>query len=427
MRAEEEASAAVAPENAAAPAEGKPSTSCGANVVERPSFLDEKDDVCSSSTNDEDADYKLLYLRSEMLRTEALLKDFWTEEATRKLRIELIQKDVELYEQKYKMKRLLQSQSESSTLAMAPASTSTSSSLTEPVDTNMTYQETQTEIFEEEHDGMSDNSPSAACTEDNKEEVDAALEKNELLEEPSTSTAEICDAVDKSPTNNNTGMDIDVGLDENKADAKVEVGNELTGDGQQKEDESLKEEETDNSKADEECAQDSGEDQDDGNNDEEDAENRRASTPLIAMDSPDFMSKIAMRFEALDDEFDETKSTAADETKPGEDTEAQVDHMADTPIEEDGNNDSQDSTSAGDVSDEGGDEDVDTLDTSVSSDTTAKPRINGRAETRPRAKAAVAARKDKRKKRVTGGGTSTLYSTFKPPQLKNNKRQRRRR
>ena len=416
MRAEVEGSAAVPPENAAALAAGKTSTSCVANVVERPSFLlDEKDDV-SSSTNDGDADYKLLYLRSEMLRTEALLKDFWTEEATRKLRIELIQKDVELYEQNYKMKWLLQSQSESSTLAMAPASTSTSSSLTEPVDTNMTSQETQTEIFEEEHAGMSDNSPSAARTEDN--EVDAALENDELLEEPST--VEICDAVDKSSTTNNTVMDTGVELDANKADAKVEVGNELTGDGQQKEEESLKEEETENLKADEEFAQD------DGNNDDEATENKQASTPLIAMDSPDFMSKMAMRFKALDDEFDETKSIATDETKLEEDTEAQVDGMNDTLIGEDGNGDNQDSASAGDVSDEGGDEDVDTLDTSVSSDTTAKPRINGRAETRPRAKAA-AARKDKRKKRVTGGGTSTLYSTFKPPQLKNNKRQRRRR
>ena len=418
MRAEVEASAAVPPENAVAPAAGKTSTSCVANVVERPSFLlDEKDDV-SSSTNDGDADYKLLFLRSEMLRTEALLKDFWTEEASRKLRIEMIQKEVELYEHQYKMKRLLQSQRESS------ASTSTSSSQTEPIDTNMTSQETQTEIFEEEHDGMSDNSPSAARTEDNKEEVHATLEKEELLEEPST--VEICDAVDKAPTTNNTAMDTGVELDANKADAKVEVGNELTGDGQQKEDESLKEEETENSKADEECAQDSGEDQDGGNNDEEETENNQASTPLIAMDSPDFMSKIAMRFKALDDELDETKSTAADETKPEEDTEAQVDGMNDTLIGEDGNSNNQDSASAGDVSNEGGDEDADALDISVSSDTTAKPRINGRAETRPRAKAA-AARKDKRKKRVTGGGTSTLYSTFKPPQLKNNKRQRRRR
>lgn len=423
MRAEVDASsAAVPPENAAALAAGKTSTSCVANVVKRPSFLlDEKDDV-SSTTNDDDTDYKLLYFRSEMLRTEALLKGFWTEEANRKLRIELIQKDVELYEQQYKTKRLLQSQSESSTLA--PASTSASSSQTEPVVTIMTSQETQTKIFEEEHDGMSDNSPSAARTEENEEEVDVALEKDELLEGPST--VEICDAVDKSPTTNNTGMDIDVGLGENKADAKVGIGNELTGDGQQKEDESLKEEETEYSKADEECAQDSGEDQDDGNNDDGAAENKRASTPLIAMDSPDFMSKIAMRFKALDDELDETKSTAADKTKPKEDTETQVDHMTDTPIEENGNNDNQDSASAGDVSDEGGDEDVDALNTSVSSDTTAKPRINGRAETRPRAKAA-AARKDKRKKRVTGGGTSTLYSTFKPPQLKNNKRQRRKR
>lgn len=423
MRAEVDASsAAVPPENAAALAAGKTSTSRVANVVKRPSFLlDEKDDV-SSTTNDDDTDYKLLYFRSEMLRTETLLKGFWTEEANRKLRIELIQKDVELYEQQYKTKRLLQSQSESSTLA--PASTSASSSQTEPVVTIMTSQETQTKIFEEEHDGMSDNSPSAARTEENEEEVDVALEKDELLEEPST--VEICDAVDKSPTTNNTGMDIDVGLGENKADAKVGIGNELTGDGQQKEDESLKEEETEYSKADEECAQDSGEDQDDGNNDDGAAENKRASTPLIAMDSPDFMSKIAMRFKALDDELDETKSTAADKTKPKEDTETQVDHMTDTPIEENGNNDNQDSASAGDVSDEGGDEDVDALNTSVSSDTTAKPRINGRAETRPRAKAA-AARKDKRKKRVTGGGTSTLYSTFKPPQLKNNKRQRRKR
>ena len=361
MRAEEEASAAVAPENAAAPAEGKPSTSCGANVVERPSFLDEKDDVCSSSTNDEDADYKLLYLRSEMLRTEALLKDFWTEEASRKLRIELIQKDVELYEQQYKMKRLLQSQKETSTLD--PASTSTSSSQTEPVDTTMSSQETQTESFEEEHD-IADNSPSGACTEDDKEEVYAALEqKDELLEEPP---------------------------------------------------------------AEEECTQDSGEDQDDGNNDEGETENKQTSPSLVAMDSPDFMSKIAMRFKALDDEFDETKSTAADETKPEENTEAKVGNTNDISIDEDGNNDNQDNVNAGNVSDEGEDEDMDALDTSVSSDTDSKPRNNGRAETRPRAKAA-AAKKDKRKKRVTGGGTSTLYSTFKPPQLKNNKRQRRRR
>ena len=178
--------------------------------------------------------------------------------------------------------------------------------------------------------------------------------------------------------------------------------------------------------AEEECAQDSGEYQDDGNNDEGETENKQTSPPLVAMDSPDFMSKIAMRFKALDDEFDETKSAAADETKPEEDTEAQVGNTNDVSIDEDGNNDNQDSVNAGNVSDEGEDEDMDALDTSVSSDTDSKPRNNGRAETRPRAKAA-AAKKDKRKKRVTGGGTSTLYSTFKPPQLKNNKRQRRRR
>lgn len=420
MRAEVEASAAVAPENAAVLAAEKTSTSCGANVVERPSFLlDEKDDV-SSTTNDEDADYKLLYLRSEMLRTEALLKDFWNEEARRKLRIELIQKDVELYEQQYKMKRLLQSQSESPTLT--PASTSTSSSQTEPVNTTMTSQETQTELFEEEYD-IADNLPSAARTEDKEEEEDAALEKDEASEEPSI--VEIYDTVDESPTANNTGMDIDVESDENKADAKKEVENELTGDGQQKEEESPKEEETEKLNSDEECAQDTGEDQDNGDNDEKDIQDKQASTPLIAMDSPDFMSKIAMRFKALDDEFDETKSNAADETKPEEDTEAKVDNMNDISIEEDGNNDNQESVNAGDVSDEGGDEDADALDTSISSDIDSKLRNFGRAETRPRTKAA--AKKDKRKKRVTGGGTSTLYSTFKPPQLKNNKRQRRRR
>jgi len=355
MRAETEVGAA-APENASEQAVGGTSTSCvGGGTVERPAFLPDEKNVVSISdfdgrNDDEEKDFKLLYLRSEMLRAEALLKDFWAEEANRKLRIGLIQKDVKLFE----LRRLLQLQSEASTLA--PALTSTSSQ-TESTDTTASSQETQTD-FNEKNTDVAGDSPSATRTEDIDNDTDAVFEKVEVLEESSTDA---------------TTTEVDLNHNTEKDESENEC------------------------------------------RDIDDIE-----------EEVDFMSKIAMRFKALDDKMDEAKYPAADETKLEEETEVQGDGDTDNSICDEGDADGRNNASAGDVgiAEEGEEDDayMDALDTSVSSEAT-KAR-NGQAQTRPQTKAA---KPDKRKKRVTGGGTSTLYSTFKPPLLKNNKRQRRRR
>ena len=130
-------------------------TSTCAGNAQRPAFLDfvvtSYDD---DNKNDEEKDYKPLYLRSEMRRTEALLNEFWSEEASRKLRIALIHKDVQLYQQQHKMKRILQSQSIAVESSTSSATSSTSmSSQTKSV--NKTSKETQTDLRDGEQNEKS--------------------------------------------------------------------------------------------------------------------------------------------------------------------------------------------------------------------------------------------------------------------------------
>ena len=271
-------------------------TSTCAGNVQRPAFLDVVVTTSDDNQNDEEKDYKPLYLRSEMLRTEALLKEFWSEEASRKLRIALIHKDVQLYQQQHKMKRILQSQSiipvESST-SSAASSTSTSSQ-TELV--NKTSKETQTDLHEEEQNEKS----STVNNREDEEDKDTASEM---------ATEETSNVVDESPPTSNADLAIEtelirVGKQESQAPAKEETK--------------------------EQCPQDTDEEDQGADQEEQESERKEASTPSIAMDSPDFMSKIAMRFKALDDDECINETTAspqadvADEPMSKDDTEGQL-------------------------------------------------------------------------------------------------------
>jgi hypothetical protein len=312
-----------------------------------------------------------------MLRTEAMLKEFWSEEASRKLRIALIHKDVQLYQQQHKMKRILQSQSiavESSKCTSSAASSTSMSSQTESV--NKTSKETQTDLHEEEQNEKS----SAVNNLEDEEDKDTASEM---------ATEETSNVVDESPLTSN-------------ADLAIET--ELICDGKQ-ESQALAKEETK-----EQCPQDTDEEDQGADQEERESESKEASTPSITMDSPDFMSKIARRFKALDDDEFINETTAS----------SQAD-VADEPMSKD------DTSTECDVSIVGEDDAEDQNSDNAGDDDTNEAEMNAMsARPTTRTRIIKAGNKDKRKKRVTGGGTSTLYATFKPPQLKNNKRQRRR-
>jgi len=376
-------------------------TSTCAGNVQRPAFLDvvvTSDD--DDNKNDEEKDYKPLYLRSEMRRTEALLNEFWSEEASRKLRIALIHKDVQLYQQQHKMKRILQSQSIAVESSTSSATSSTSmSSQTKSV--NKTSKETQTDL----RDGEQNEKSSTVINREDEEDKDTATEMDEATEE--VSTEETSSVVDESPPTSNADLAIEMELNGDKDTKEEEIDNELICDGKQESQASAKEETK------EQCPQDT--DEEDGADQEvQESGSKEASTPSIAMDSPDFMSKIAMRFKALDDDefINETATSpqvdVADEPMSKDDAEGQAEGECDVSIgaEDDAEEPNSDNT---------GDDDTNEAEMNA---------MSAQPATRPRIIKAV--NKDKRKKRVTGGGTSTLYATFKPPQLKNNKRQRRR-
>ena len=284
-------------------------TSTCAGNVQRPAFLDVVTSGDDDNKNDEEKDYKPLYLRSEMLRTEALLNEFWAEEASRKLRIALIHKDVQLYQQQHKMKRILQSQSiipvESST-SSAASSTSTSSQ-TELV--NKTSKETQTDLHEEEQNEKS----STVNNREDEEDKDTASEM--ATEETSN---------DESSPTSNADLVIETELNGDKDTKEEEIDNELICDGKQESQEPAKEETK------EQCPQGTDEEDQDADQEEQESKSKEASTPSIAMDSPDFMSKIAMRFKALDDDECINETTAspqadvADEPMSKDDTEGQL-------------------------------------------------------------------------------------------------------
>ena len=376
-------------------------TSTCAGNAQRPAFLDfvvtSYDD---DNKNDEEKDYKPLYLRSEMRRTEALLNEFWSEEASRKLRIALIHKDVQLYQQQHKMKRILQSQSIAVESSTSSATSSTSmSSQTQSV--NKTSKDTQTDL----HDGEQNEKSSTVINREDEEDKDTATEMDEATEE--VSTEETSSVVDESPPTSNADLAIEMELNGDKDTKEEEIDNELICDGKQESQASAKEETK------EQCPQDT--DEEDGADQEvQESGSKEASTPSIAMDSPDFMSKIAMRFKALDDDefINETATSpqvdVADEPMSKDDAEGQAEGECDVSIgaEDDAEEPNSDNT---------GDDDTNEAEMNA---------MSAQPATRPRIIKAV--NKDKRKKRVTGGGTSTLYATFKPPQLKNNKRQRRR-
>lgn len=379
-------------------------TSTCAGNVQRPAFLDvvvTSDD--DDNKNDEEKDYKPFYLRSEMRRTEALLNEFWSEEASRKLRIALIHKDVQLYQQQYKMKRILQSQSIAVESSTSSASSSTSMS-SQTQSANKTSKETQTDLQEEEQNVKS----STVNNREDEEDKDTATEMDETTEE--VSTEETSSVVDESPPTSNADLAIETELNGDKDTKEEEIDNELICDGKQESQAPAKEETK------EQCPQGTDEEDQGADQEVQESESKEASTPSIAMDSPDFMSKIAQRFKALDDDefINETATSpqadVADEPMSKDDAEGQAEGEYDVSIAIGGEDDAEEPNS-----DNAGDDDTDEAEMNA---------MSARPATRPRIIKAV--NKDKRKKRVTGGGTSTLYATFKPPQLKNNKRQRRR-
>mmetsp|Transcript_36108 Transcript_36108/g.78505 ORF Transcript_36108/g.78505 Transcript_36108/m.78505 type:complete len:412 (-) Transcript_36108:70-1305(-) len=377
-----------------------------------------------SSNDEEDSsqNFKLLYLRSELLRTESLINEVWGMDENRRLHIDLICSKVD-FRQEQRKKKQEQQQQQDEAEECAPGT---------PPKVHA-VKETQT---------ICDN-VGGSCT---MCSINMG-EKEGQAEESSVSAKDCCSEEENKDTSTGIGQGCTVDSEET-----VRAVNPSTQDMVGA---------TSSSVADDHspCTNDIG------------AAGEVRNTPSIALDSPDLFARIANKFHA-DDLGDQKGTSPPKRVTRSQLREANVSSSAEKPANEmivstpgvavaskissrvstrsrkkketvpallhvvsekavDGSGAAKyTEPENGEESD--GDEAVDQTntnvpDTPVSSASTANDHVKKSTSSRAAAiRREKQDKKNKRKKRITGGDTSALCCTFKAPVLKNNKRQRRR-